>query len=170
MSAWGFYNSVELTSVPWRRGSFLVGKILINTCILQDPFLIGILLIRVNRGVQDISLYTHSWKASKATLDSSKASFSPSASLSSHTDVVGYWDGVVSLWYRCSRFFECTTKADGFIGIVGYLIHGRVYPSSKITLIMNKGIYCMGCESMICVFDLWELVLDWGFDQFFLCV
>ena len=170
MSALGFYSSVELTFVPWRRGSFLVGKILINTCILQDPFLIGILLIRVNHGVQDISLYTHSWRASKATLDSSKASFSPSASLSSHTDVVGYWDGVVSLWYRCSRFSECTTKADGFIGIVGYLIHGRVYPSSKITLIMNKGIYCMGCESMICVFDLWELVLDWGFDQFFLCV
>jgi len=58
--------------------------------ILQDPFLIGILLIRVNSGVQDVSLYTHSWRESKATLDLSKASFFLSASLLSHTDVVRY--------------------------------------------------------------------------------
>ena len=77
---WGFYSSVELTSVPWRRGPFLVGKILINTHILRDPFLIGILLIRVNRGEQDVSLYTHVWRPSNAMLDLSKVSLSPLAS------------------------------------------------------------------------------------------
>ena len=56
---WGFYSSVELTSVPWQTRSFLVGKILINARILQDPFLVGILLIRVNHRAQDVSLYTH---------------------------------------------------------------------------------------------------------------
>ena len=161
---WGFYNSVELTSVPWRRGSFLVGKILINMRILQDPFLIGILLIRVNSEVQDVSLYTHSWRESKATLDSSKASFFLSASLLSHTDVVRYWDGVVSLWYSCSRFSECTTKADGFIGTIGYLIHGWVYPSSKITLswikefivwVVNLWCVCLICENL---FLIWGLI------------
>ena len=76
----GFYSSIELTSVPWRRGSFLIGKIFINTRILQDPFLVRILLIRVNRGVQDVSLYIHSWRPSKAMLDLSQVSFSPSTS------------------------------------------------------------------------------------------
>ena len=52
-----FYSSVELTFVSWQRKSFLVRKNLINTCILQDLFLIEILVFRVNRGVQDISLY-----------------------------------------------------------------------------------------------------------------
>jgi len=65
-----------LTSIYWQRGSFLVGKILINACILNDPFLIGIFLIRVNRGAQDVSLYTHAWRSSKAMLDPSQVSFS----------------------------------------------------------------------------------------------
>ena len=133
-----FYNGLELTSISWQRGSFLVGKILINTRILQDLFLVRILLIRVNHGVQDVSLYIHLWRLSKATLDPSKASFSPSVSLSSHTDIVGRWDGVVSLWYHYFHFSEWTTKADGFIGTIGSLIRGRVYPSSKITLITSK--------------------------------
>ena len=46
----GGYSSIELTFMSWRRGSFLVGKILVNACILRDTFLIGTLLIRVNRG------------------------------------------------------------------------------------------------------------------------
>ena len=33
---------------------------------------------------------------------------------------------------------ECTTKVDGFIGTIGFLIRGRVYPSSKITLFSGK--------------------------------
>ena len=42
-----------------------MGKILINACILQDPFLIRIISIRVNREVQDISLCTYLWSPSK---------------------------------------------------------------------------------------------------------
>ena len=76
----GFYSNVELTFVPWRRGSFLVGMILSNTRIVQDLFLVGILLIKVNRGVQDVSLYTHAWGPSKALSDLSKVSLSPLAS------------------------------------------------------------------------------------------
>ena len=47
---------MELTFVSWWRRFFLVGKILINTCILRDPFLVEIPLIRVNRVIQDISI------------------------------------------------------------------------------------------------------------------
>ena len=54
-----FYSSIGLTSVPWHRGHFLVGKIFINTCVLRDPFLVGIPLIGVSCGAQDISLYTY---------------------------------------------------------------------------------------------------------------
>ena len=50
-------------------GNNLVGKILINTRTLQDHFLVGTLLIRVNRVVQDISLYRYPWRSSKAMLD-----------------------------------------------------------------------------------------------------
>jgi len=49
-------------------------------CILRDLFLIGSPLIRVNRGVQDVSLYTHVWSPCKAMLDPSKVYLSPSAS------------------------------------------------------------------------------------------
>ena len=66
-----FIVSIELTFVSWWRRSFLVGKILINTRILRDPFLIGIPVIKVNHGVQDISLHRHSWRPSKAMLDPS---------------------------------------------------------------------------------------------------
>ena len=45
--------------MSWRGGSFLVGKILINLRILRDLFLISVPLIRVNRKVQDISLYIY---------------------------------------------------------------------------------------------------------------
>ena len=48
-----------MTFVSWRGGSFLVGKILINLRILRDLFLISVPLIRVNRKVQDISLYKY---------------------------------------------------------------------------------------------------------------
>ena len=47
----GFYSSVELTFVSWWRESFLIGKILVNACILRKPFLIRNLSIWVNRGV-----------------------------------------------------------------------------------------------------------------------
>ena len=64
-----FYSSVKLTFVSWRRRSFLVGEILINTCILRDLFLIEIPVFRVNCGVEDISLYRPSWRPSKDILD-----------------------------------------------------------------------------------------------------
>ena len=66
-----FYSSIELTFISWQRRSFLFGKILINTHILWDLFLIEIPVFRVNRGMQDISLYRPSWRPSKATLDPS---------------------------------------------------------------------------------------------------
>ena len=80
MRVLGFYSSIGLTSVPWHRRPFLVGKIFMNACILQDPFLVGIPLIRVNRGVQDVSLYTHVWSSSKAMSDPSEVYLSISAS------------------------------------------------------------------------------------------
>ena len=49
-----------------------MGKISINARILQDPFLVGISLIRVSCGAQDVSLYIHVWGSSKAMSDSSK--------------------------------------------------------------------------------------------------
>ena len=55
------------------EGFFLVGKILINVYILQDSFLIGIPLTKVNRGVQNISLHRYLWRPSKATLDPSRS-------------------------------------------------------------------------------------------------
>ena len=60
--------------------AFLCREDSINTHILQEPFLVRILLIRVNRGTQDVSLYTHAWKPSKALSDLSKFSLSPLAS------------------------------------------------------------------------------------------
>ena len=80
MRVLGFYSSIGLTSVPWHRRPFLVGKIFMNACILQDPFLVGIPLIRVNRGVQDVSLYTHVWSPSKAMSDPSEVYLSISDS------------------------------------------------------------------------------------------
>ena len=63
MRALGFYSRVMLTFVSWWRGSFLVGKILINTRILQDSFLVGIPLLGVGRGTQVISMHKHSWRS-----------------------------------------------------------------------------------------------------------
>ena len=53
---WDFYNSVELTLVSWWGRHFLVERILINTHVLRDPFLVGIPLIMVGRRMQDISI------------------------------------------------------------------------------------------------------------------
>ena len=58
-----------LTSAPWLRGSFLVGENLFNLRILQNPFLVGVFLIRLKRGMQDISLYTRACRPSKNILD-----------------------------------------------------------------------------------------------------
>ena len=52
----GFYSSVEPTFVSWLGRCFIVGKILINVCILWDSSHIGIPLTRVNHRVQDISI------------------------------------------------------------------------------------------------------------------
>ena len=64
--------------MPWSKSSFLIGENLFNPCIFRNPFLIGIFLIRGKRGVQDISLYTHAWRPSKATSDSLEIHISPS--------------------------------------------------------------------------------------------
>ena len=53
--------------MPWSRSSFLIGENLFNLCIFRNPFLIGVFLIRGKRGAQNISLYPHAWRPSKAT-------------------------------------------------------------------------------------------------------
>ena len=50
----GFYSSVEPAFVSWWKMCFLVGKILIITCMLWDLFLIETSLIRVSCRVLDI--------------------------------------------------------------------------------------------------------------------
>ena len=69
-------------------------------------------MIRVNRGAQDVSLYTHSWRPSKAMLDPSQVSFSTSVSYLGilvvlHRyrqvggEVVGFEKDSLALQYRC---------------------------------------------------------------------
>ena len=58
-----------------------MGENLLNLRILRNPFLVGVFLIRVKRRAQDVSLYTHAWRSSKATLDPSKVYVPPLASL-----------------------------------------------------------------------------------------
>ena len=54
-----------------------MGKIFINARILRDPFLVGIPLIRVSHGAQDVFLHVHSWGPSKAMSNPSKVYLSP---------------------------------------------------------------------------------------------
>ena len=56
LRALGFYSSVELTFVSCLEKCFLMRKIFINACILQDCSHFRIPLTKVNRGVQDISI------------------------------------------------------------------------------------------------------------------
>ena len=56
LRALGFYSGVKPTSVSCIGRCFLMGKIIKNVRILQDPSHIGTLLIRVNRGTQVISI------------------------------------------------------------------------------------------------------------------
>ena len=55
-------------------------EILFNSRILQNPFLVGLPLIKVNPGAQDFSLYTHAWRPSKVMSDSLKVCLFPLAS------------------------------------------------------------------------------------------
>ena len=72
--AWGWHSFL------WQRRSFLVGEIFFNSHILRDPFLIGLSLIRVKRGAQDISLYAYTWRPREAMSASSKVRLSSLAS------------------------------------------------------------------------------------------
>ena len=146
----GFLQQVGLTFVPWHRGSFFVGKIFINARILQDPFLVGIPLIRVIRGAQDVSLYIHAWRPSKATSDLSKVYLSPSASfrqlliLSMHSGCLVQeslisrrtyqpWDETVN--FMVSLFTNAQAKLSGSIGPSAL---PRVYQTLRITLITTN--------------------------------
>ena len=44
----------------------------------QIPFLVGFLLIYIERGAQDILLYTHVWSSNKATLEPPGSCIAPS--------------------------------------------------------------------------------------------
>ena len=103
----GVFMVGKVDIVPWHRGLFLVGKIFITTRILRDPFLVGIPSIRVSRGAQDVSLYIHTWRPSKAMSDSSKVYLFPSASfhqlliLSMHSSrLIQVSHPSASLWNR----------------------------------------------------------------------
>ena len=131
-----FYSSMGLTYAHWLRRSFIVGDIFFNFAYLTWSFPYGILLIRVNRGAQDISIYTHAWRPSKAMSDSSKVRLSPSASfrqllissiyssclvqvfvdLRVHRHL---WGGTVD--FILSLFsYERTSEADEFIRTVAF--------------------------------------------------
>ena len=55
----------------------------------KNPFLIGVFLIRGKRGAQDISLYTHAWRPSKATSGSSASPTTSSGSSALRTPSSG---------------------------------------------------------------------------------
>ena len=128
----GFLQQVGLTFVPWHRGSFFVGKIFINARILQDPFLVGIPSIRVIRGAQDVSLYIHAWRPSKAMSDSSKVYFSPSASFCQLLILYASWSSyssvvpvnlIVLSWNRRLYgvvVYKGTSKVVGFVRTVSF--------------------------------------------------
>ena len=117
-----------LTFIPWHRRLFLVGKIFIYVRILRDPFLVGIPSIRVSRGAQDVSLYIHARRLSKAMSDPSKVYLSPLASF--HQLLIpSMYSGCLiqaSLILRRTRrlygvvVYECTSKVVGFIMTVRF--------------------------------------------------
>ena len=126
----GFLQQVGLTFVPWHEGFFLVEKIFITTHILRDPFLVGIPLIRVSREAQDVSLYIHAWRPSKAMSDSSRIYLSPLASfhqlliLSMHS---GHLIQVSLILRRACNHrlygvvvYEGTSKVVGFVRTVSF--------------------------------------------------
>ena len=90
-------------------------------------------MIRVNCGAQDVSLYTHSWRPSKAMLDQSQVFFSSSASYLasafwlSHIDVVGCGGGV-----RLSRLHWM--RKERLMGLLGLLASSHV---NEFKLIQN---------------------------------
>ena len=69
---------VDIRSLAWRV--FPCREDLHYYAYLAGSFLVGIPLIRVSRGAQDVSLYIHAWRPSKAMSDSSKIYLSPLAS------------------------------------------------------------------------------------------
>ena len=121
-------------SIPWfmRVLGFLllVGLIFIPT----RGFLVGIPLIRVSHGAQDVSLYVHGWGPRKATSDPSKvylslsASFCQLFSLSMH--YVPFISSIIDLeahplalrWNRriYGVVYECTSKVIKFIRFVSF--------------------------------------------------
>ena len=141
-----------MTFVSWYKGLFLVGKIFINTHILQNPFLVGIPSIRVSRGVQDVPLYIHAWKPSKAMSNPSKVYLSLSTSFR-HLLIPSMHSGrliQVLLHPSALRWnyrlygvvvYECTSKVVRFIRTVSFASCERVYQIFKITLIINLETY-----------------------------
>ena len=121
---WGFYSSVGPKSMPWSRSSFLIGENLFNPCIFRNSFLIRVFLIRGKRGAQDISLYTHAWRPSKATSNSSEIHISLSAyplqltvfSLLCPRCSLQVWGGVVDFTTRLSLMSE----VDNFVMSVAF--------------------------------------------------
>ena len=135
-----------MTFVPWHRGLFLVGKIFINTRILQDPFLVGISSIKVSRGVQDVSLYIHAWRPSKAMSNSLKDYLSLSASFRQFFILSMYSGRLIQVLLHLSTLrwnrrlygvvvYGCTSRVVGFIRTISFASCERVYQIFRITLI-----------------------------------
>ena len=135
-----------MTFLLWHKGLFLVGKILINERILWDPFHVGVPLIRVSRGAQDVSLYIHAWGLSKATSNPSKVYPSPSASFrqvlnpsihSSHSSVINLKAHLSALRWNCRLYGVVHGAQARSSGSLGLSALPRIYQTSRITLIKD---------------------------------
>ena len=145
MRFWGVFivGRVDIRSLAWRV--FPCREDLHYYAYLAGSFLVGIPLIRVSRGAQDVSLYIHAWRPSKAMSDSSKVYLSPSASfcqlliLSMHS---GHLSQMSLISRRtCNRrlygvvVYEGTSKVVGFVRTVSFVSCEWVYQTFRVTLI-----------------------------------
>ena len=85
-------------------------------------------MIRVKCGTQDISLYTHAWRPSKATSDPLKIYVSPLASPQQLVVSSSKVPPLASGWNcRLYTIAELMSKADGFIRTVAFCLNMGEY-------------------------------------------
>ena len=85
-------------------------------------------MIRVKCGTQDISLYTHAWRPSKATSDSSKIYVSHLASPQQLVVSSSKVPPLASRWNRrLYTIAELMSKVDGFIRTVAFCLNMGEY-------------------------------------------
>lgn len=121
-----------MTFVTWHRGFFLVGKIFITMRILWDPFLIGIPLIRVSRGAQNVSLYIHAWRPSKAMSNSSKVYLSPPASFRQLLILSMHYGRLIQALHPSTSWWNCR-----LYGVVVYKGTSKVVGLSESSALLH---------------------------------